>query len=90
MVTSARTFVHMPPQTMSISKFKATCLAVLERVRATGQPVLVTKFGTPVAQVLPPTPPAPPPSWLGVLRERGRIVNDLVGLDLPSPMGGEP
>ncbi|MFQ5737507.1 MAG: type II toxin-antitoxin system Phd/YefM family antitoxin [Acidobacteriota bacterium] len=39
---------------MAISKFKATCLAVLERVRRTGQPLLVTRRGVPVAQVLPP------------------------------------
>ncbi len=34
-----------------ISKFKATCLAVLERVRKTGEPVLVTRFGQPVAEI---------------------------------------
>jgi prevent-host-death family protein len=39
-------------QTMSISKFKATCLAVLERVRRTGEPVQVTKFGKPIAEVV--------------------------------------
>jgi prevent-host-death family protein len=48
--------------TMSISKFKATCLAVLERVRKTGEPLLITKHGVPIAQVLP----APPPPLLGV------------------------
>ncbi len=36
-----------------ISKFKATCLAVLERVRKTGEPVLVTRFGQPVAEINP-------------------------------------
>lgn len=40
--------------TMPISKFKATCLAAIERVRNTGRPLLVTKRGVPVAQVLPP------------------------------------
>lgn len=39
---------------MPISKFKATCLAALERVRKTGRPLLVTKRGVPVAQVVPP------------------------------------
>jgi prevent-host-death family protein len=42
--------------TISVSKFKATCLAVLERVRRTGQPILVTKFGKPIAEVVPPAP----------------------------------
>src|SRR5207302_1891342 len=36
---------------MAISKFKATCLAVLERVRKTKKPILVTRFGEPIAEV---------------------------------------
>ena len=46
--------------TISISKFKATCLAVLERVRKTGESLLITKHGVPIAQVLPAPPPPPP------------------------------
>ena len=34
-----------------ISKFKATCLAVLERVRKTGEPIIVTRFGQPIAEI---------------------------------------
>jgi len=44
-------------ETMAISKFKATCLAVLERVRGTGESVLVTRRGKPVAQIVPPPEP---------------------------------
>jgi prevent-host-death family protein len=43
-------------QEIAISKFKATCLAVLEKVRKTGEPVLVTRFGHPVARIEPPSP----------------------------------
>lgn len=43
-------------ETMAISKFKATCLAVMERVRRTGEPVLITRRGRPVARVTPPEP----------------------------------
>ncbi len=39
---------------IAISKFKATCLAVLQRVRKTGKPVVVTRFGQPIAQISPP------------------------------------
>lgn len=42
----------LQPQ-ISISQFKATCLAVLEEVRRTGQTVLVTRFGVPVAEIHP-------------------------------------
>jgi len=66
---------HM--EEMPISRFKATCLAVLERVRRTGKPVLVTRRGQPVAQVVPP-PPAPTRGWLGSLRGTGRIAGDVV------------
>jgi antitoxin (DNA-binding transcriptional repressor) of toxin-antitoxin stability system len=37
-----------------ISKFKATCLAVLARVQRTGQPVRVTRFGHVIAEINPP------------------------------------
>ena len=42
-------------ETISVSEFEATCLAVIERVQKTGQPVLVTKRGVPVAQLVPPS-----------------------------------
>jgi prevent-host-death family protein len=63
---------------ISISKFKATCLSVLEQVRKTHQPVRVTRFGKPVAEVVPPSIPARPPGWLGSLEGTGRIVGDIV------------
>jgi len=65
-------------ETISVSNFKATCLAVLERVRRTGRPIVVTKFGEPIAEVVPHTPPAPAGSWLGCLRETGEIKGDVV------------
>lgn len=63
---------------IAISKFKATCLAVLERVRRTGQPVLITRFGKPVAEVVPPRPEARSERWLGSLRDTGSITGDVV------------
>jgi prevent-host-death family protein len=63
---------------IAISKFKATCLAVLERVRRTGRPVLVTKFGVPIAEIVPPPPPPHPRGWLGSFTERARIRGDVV------------
>ena len=62
---------------MQISRFKATCLAVLARVGRTGNPILVTRFGKPVAQIVPP-PPDRSGSWLGAMRGRGRVHGDLV------------
>lgn len=41
---------------MRASAFKARCLAVMDDVRATGEPVIVTKRGTPVVKVVPIEP----------------------------------
>lgn len=64
--------------TIAISKFKATCLAVLEEVRRTGQPVLVTRRGQPIAEIGPPAHPTPTSSWLGSAIGSGRIAGDVV------------
>lgn len=63
---------------MAISDFKATCLAALERVRRTGQPLLVTRRGVPVAQVVPPPPPVKKESAFGAMAGEARIVGDIV------------
>jgi prevent-host-death family protein len=65
-------------ETISISRFKATCLAVLERVRRTGRPVYVTKRGEPIAEVIPPSPASLGKNWLGSMKGTARIVGDLV------------
>jgi prevent-host-death family protein len=63
---------------IAISKFKATCLGVLERVNKTRQPVLVTKFGRPIAEIVPVTPANLEGSWVGGMVGTGRIVGDIV------------
>ena len=64
---------------IAISEFKAKCLAVLERVRRTRKPILVTRFGEPVAEVVPPAPQEKPGSWLGSMAGTATIVGDVVG-----------
>ena len=63
---------------MPISKFKATCLAVLERVRKTGKPLVVTKRGVPVAQIVPPPATKPRKSGFGSMKDTTTIVGDIV------------
>jgi prevent-host-death family protein len=63
---------------IAISKFKATCLAVLERVRKTGKPVLVTRFGQPVAELVPPRASQRQKQWVGSLAGTGEIIGDIV------------
>ena len=37
-----------------ISEFKAKCLAIVKEVQRTGKPVQITRFGKPVADLVPP------------------------------------
>ena len=39
---------------IAAGKFKAQCLKVMEQVRTTREPVLVTKRGKPLAKLVPP------------------------------------
>ncbi len=46
--------------TISVTDFKATCLAVLEQIRThTLKRVVVTKHGKTIAEILPPASPKP-------------------------------
>ncbi len=63
---------------IAVSKFKATCLAALDRVRRTGRPLRVTRFGKPLADVVPPQVRAKGPGWLGAMKDRGLVTGDLV------------
>lgn len=66
------------PDAIAISEFKATCLKILDQVKKTGKPVLVTKRGEPMAVVVPPPAPDPVPGWLGSFAGTARIVGDIV------------
>lgn len=47
----------MKERSISASRFKAQCLALLDEVAVTGSPIVVTKRGKPVARVAPVQPP---------------------------------
>ena len=38
---------------IAISKFKATCLAVIDHVNKTGKSIVITRFGRPLAELRP-------------------------------------
>ena len=65
-------------QQVQISKFKATCLAVLDRVAQTREPIVVTRRGTPIARIVPAAP-SPAGSWLGSMKDSVTIHGDIVG-----------
>jgi antitoxin (DNA-binding transcriptional repressor) of toxin-antitoxin stability system len=63
---------------IAVSKFQATCLAALNRVRRTGRPLRVTRFGKPLADVVPPQAAPSQDGWLSAMQGRGRVTGDLV------------
>jgi len=63
---------------IAISEFKAKCLAMLERVRRTQKPLRVTRFGKPVAEIVPPSPDTGQKQWIGSMKDTMEIMGDIV------------
>jgi prevent-host-death family protein len=57
--------------------FKAECLKLMDEVARTGQPVVITKHGKPVAQLVPVA--AEPTSLFGYMKNTVTIQGDIVG-----------
>ena len=70
-------------QTIQASKFKAKCLALMDQVARTGETILVTKNGKPVAELRPHRGPRAR-SLIGLHKGRIRIRGDII-----SPIGTE-
>lgn len=65
-------------KTMNASEFKAKCLAILDEVAETGEPLTILKHGRPVAQLVPPTTPRqayPQHSLRGTMQILGDIIS---------------
>ena len=65
-------------ETVTISKFKATCLALLDKVKRTGKPIRITRRGEPIAEVVPVSITPGEKPWLGSFQATGRIVGDII------------
>lgn len=63
---------------IAISEFKAKCLAMLEEVQKTKEPILVTRFGKPVAEVVPPSPSRKQGTWLGSMAGEIKFLGDIL------------
>jgi prevent-host-death family protein len=61
---------------VAAGRFKAECLALLDRVEQTGEPVVVTKRGRPVAEVVPIRATSRP--LKGSVTVRGDIVGPIL------------
>jgi prevent-host-death family protein len=63
---------------VAISEFKAKCLGLIEQVQQTKKPIRITKFGKPVAEVIPTSPEACSGSWIGSMKDQIKILGDIV------------
>ena len=63
---------------VAISEFKAKCLGIIEQVRKTRVPVRVTRFGKPVAEVVPASLVQGTGRRLGSMVGTGEILGDIV------------
>ena len=67
-------------ETIAASKFKVSCLSVVDRVNKTRKPVVITRYGKPVAELVPPPIiPKRPKNWLGNMAGTMEILGDIVG-----------
>ncbi|MBI2918295.1 MAG: type II toxin-antitoxin system Phd/YefM family antitoxin [Chloroflexi bacterium] len=69
-------------KTIKASEFKAKCLRIMDEVAETGEPVVITKKGTPVAELVPAK--RKPKTLFGCMKGSGVIVGDII-----SPTGEE-
>jgi prevent-host-death family protein len=62
-------------KTIPAGQFKARCLRLMDEVRTTREPVLITKKGRPVAKLVPAE--SQPEDIFGCLRDEIKIVGDI-------------
>lgn len=62
---------------MGAAEFKAECLAIMDHVFKTGESVLITKHGKPVAKLVPAKKTKD--DIFGYMAGKAKIVGDIVG-----------
>ena len=66
---------------MAAAQFKARCLAVMDKVQQTGEPVVVTKHGKPVVKVMPV--PQKNDDIFGHMADRVKVLGDIINTTPP-------
>lgn len=67
----------MSTRTIAAGEFKQKCLRLLDEVGETGEPIVVTKRGKPVAEIHP-VKPKQPNDWFGSMADETKILGDIV------------
>lgn len=68
-------------KTMPAGQFKARCLKVMDEVRSTREPVVITKKGRPVAKLVPGE--GQPEDVFGCMKGEVEILGDIVSPAVP-------
>lgn len=63
-------------RTIKASEFKAKCLKIMDEVAATGEPVIITKNGVPVTQLIPAK--HKPESLFGFMKGSVTYIGDII------------
>jgi hypothetical protein len=83
--------VQMPKaveeKTVTISKFKATCLSLLRNVKKIGRSLLVPCRKEPVALITTSPKPMQPESWIGMFKFEGKIAGDIISPNFNNDTG---
>ena len=67
------------PKVIPAGAFKAQCLHLMDEVKETGVPLVITKRGKPVVKLVPATPEAKPfRSLYGRTRGSMKILGDII------------
>ena len=64
------------PRTMKASEFKAKCLHLMDEVAESGDSIVITKNGRPIAELVPTK--KRPESLFGFMKGRIQIVGDIM------------
>jgi prevent-host-death family protein len=70
-------FIEGIMKQMPAGKFKAQCLAVMDRVSRSGEPLVITKHGKPVVKLVPAE--NQPDDIFDYMAGRAKVVGDIVG-----------
>ena len=74
------------------SEFKAKCLAILDEVERTGEPITILKRGRPVARLIPPMPAEgryPQHALFGTVKITGDVIEPVLPAEVWDAARGE-
>lgn len=63
---------------VTISEFRAKCFSLLNQVQKTKKPLRVTRFGKPIAEIVPTAPQPSRTDWIGSMKGMIEILGDIV------------